>query len=66
VEGTRESLRESGFADAGNVFDQQVAAREKRGERELNYVFFAFYDARNRAQKFGKSFTGGVGWGVRG
>ena len=55
VEGAREGLRESGFAYAGNVFDQQVAAREQSGERELDYVFFALYDARNRAQEFGES-----------
>jgi len=66
VERTRESLRQSCFAYTGNVFNQQVAAREQSGERELNYVFFALYDARNRAQEFGESFTGGVGWGVRG
>ena len=66
VEGSRESLGESGLAYAGNVFNQQMAARQQGGERELNYVFFAFYDARNRAQKLGESFTGGVGWGVRG
>ena len=45
VEGAREGLRQCGFAHAGNVFDQEVAAREQRGERELNYVFFAFDDA---------------------
>ena len=66
VEGAREGLCESCFAYAGNVFNQQVAAREQGGERELNYVFFTFYDARNRAQKLGESFTGGIGWGVRG
>src|SRR5205085_5507895 len=29
-----ECLRESGFADAWNVFDKEVAAREQTGERE--------------------------------
>ena len=66
VEGAREGLGESCLADAGNVFNQQVAAREQSGERELDYVFFAFHDARNRAQKLGESFAGGVGRGVRG
>jgi hypothetical protein len=66
AEGSGESLRESGFAYAGNVFYEQVAAREEGGERELNYVFFTFYNARNRAQKLGESFAGGIGWGVRG
>ena len=61
VEGARERLRERCLAHAGNVFDQQVAAREQSGERELDYVFLAFHDARNRAQKLGESFAGGVG-----
>ncbi len=34
-------LGERGLADAGNVFDQQVAAREQRDQRELNRFFLA-------------------------
>src|SRR5271155_3933541 len=58
AEGARERLREGGLADTGNVFNQQVAAGEQSGERELDYVFLAFYDARDRVQKFGKARAG--------
>ena len=60
VEGAREGLRQSGLADAGNVFDQQVAAREQRRERQLDDVFLALHHARNRALKFGEAGAGGV------
>jgi len=44
-----QGLRESGLADSGNVFDQQVAARKQGDERELDGVFFAVDGARNGA-----------------
>jgi hypothetical protein len=34
-------LRERGFADTGNVFDQQVPARKQGDERQFNDVGFA-------------------------
>src|ERR1700687_468459 len=37
----RESLREGGLADAGNVFDEQVAAGEQGDQRELDGFFLA-------------------------
>ncbi len=58
AERTRESLRERGLADARNVFNQQMAAREQRGERELDDVFLALHDARDRAQKLGEARAG--------
>ena len=42
-----EGLGERGFADAGNVFDQQVAARQERDQRELDGFFFAINRARD-------------------
>ena len=37
----RKRLGERGFADAGNVFDQQVAAREQRDQGQLDRFFLA-------------------------
>ena len=34
----RQRLRQRGLADAGNVFDQQVAARQQAGERQAQDV----------------------------
>ena len=42
-------LGQRGLADTGDVFDEQVAAREKRDERELDGLFFAENSARNAA-----------------
>ena len=58
AEGTRQSLRERGLADAWNVFNQQMAAREQRGEGELDDIFLALHDARDRAQKIGEARAG--------
>src|SRR5271155_786330 len=58
AEGARQSLRKRGLADARNVFNQQMPAREQRGERELDDVFLALYDARDRVQKFGEARAG--------
>ena len=33
VKRLRQRLRQRGFADAGHVFDQQVAARQQRNQR---------------------------------
>ena len=52
---SRQRLRQRGLADAGNVFDQQVAAREQRGQRQLDDVFLALHDARDRALKLGEA-----------
>ncbi len=50
----REHLGERGLADAGQVFDQQVPAREQAGERETDLALLAkdyfsrlLYDALN-------------------
>ena len=61
VERAGERLRESRLADAGYVFDQQVAAREKGGERELDDLFLALHHARDRALKLGEAAAGGGG-----
>ena len=58
VEGAREGLRQRGLADAGHVFDQQVAARQQRRERQLDDVFLALDDAGNRALKLGEAGAG--------
>ncbi len=38
----REGAGERGLADAGHVFDEQVAAGEQRHERELDSVLLSF------------------------
>jgi hypothetical protein len=43
-----EHVRERGLANAGQVFDQQVAAREQAGEREAHLSFLAEDDAAGR------------------
>jgi len=49
VERFRERLRQGGLADSGNVFDEQVAPREQRDQRELDGVFFAVDRTRDGA-----------------
>ena len=44
-ERARQHVRERGLADAGNVLDQQVAAREQAGERHADLPFLAENDA---------------------
>jgi hypothetical protein len=38
-------VRERGLADAGQVLDEQVAAREQAGEREADHALLAQDDA---------------------
>src|SRR5882762_2792315 len=59
VKGFCESLRESRFADAGNVFDQQMAAREQRHQSELDGVFLAVDGARDGALELRDDLGGG-------
>src|SRR6266849_9075227 len=54
-----ERLRESSFADAGYVFDEQVAAREKGDERELDGLFLAVDGPRDGALELGDDLRGG-------
>jgi len=65
IERTRERLCESGLPHAGNVFNQQVAAREQRGQRELNDVLLALDDASDRALQLGEAGAGGSGRGLQ-
>src|SRR5713101_2228099 len=59
MEGFCERLRESGFADSGNVFDEQVTAREQGNQRELDGVFLAVDGARDGALKLRDDLGGG-------
>src|SRR5260370_36931038 len=52
-------LREGSFADAGNVFNEQVAASEQGDQRKLDGFFFAIDGARNRALKLRDDLRGG-------
>ncbi|MNC91788.1 hypothetical protein D3C83_81030 [compost metagenome] len=47
-ERSREHVRERGLADARQVLDQQVAARQQAGEREPDLAFLAEDDAARR------------------
>src|SRR2546429_169148 len=64
VKGFCERLRESRFADAGNVFDEQMAAREQGDQRGLDGVFLAVDGARDGALELRDDLGGsGGGWG---
>ena len=56
-----QSLRQSGFADAGDIFDQQMAAREQRDKREVNRFFLALHYAGNRTLQFRELVAGVAG-----
>ena len=58
VKGARDGVRERGLADAGNVFDEQVAAGEKRHQRHLDDFFLALYYAGDGALKIGDAAAG--------
>src|SRR6266852_6387535 len=59
MKGFCERLRESGLADAGDVFDEQVAAREQGDQRELDGVFLAVDGARDGALELRNDLGGG-------
>src|SRR6266851_604173 len=61
MKGFCERLRESGLADTGNVFNEQVAASEQGDQRKLNGFFFAIDGARNGALKLRDDLRGGSG-----
>ena len=52
VERARDGVGEGGLADARNVLDEQVAAREQRHQRHLDGFFLALHDAGDGALKF--------------
>jgi hypothetical protein len=47
-QGFRERVRERGLADAGQVLDEQVAAREQARQRQLELTALADHDALER------------------
>ena len=66
AEGHRERLRQRRFADARDVLDQQMAAREEAGERELERIGFADHDALELRENGGKPLCrGNVGLAQR-
>ena len=62
----RERVRERGLADAGHVFDEQVAARQQAGEREAHGLGLAEDDAVERGQGGGERGVQGGGGRVHG
>ena len=77
AEHSREGLRERGLADARNVLDQEVPAREQARERELQRLILADDDLRELLQHHGKAVGSGNvlgrganghldGWSIRG
>jgi hypothetical protein len=63
MKGFGERLRQRGLADAGNVFNEQVAAGKERDQRKLNGFFLAKDGARDGALQLGDDLRGG-GWHV--
>ena len=64
AEGARQHVRERGLADARDVLDQQVAAREQAGERHADLSFLAeddlaggLDDARDRRSSGGMELS---------
>ena len=55
----RERVGEGRLADARDVLDQQVAAREEARERELDRAFLADDDARELRERGGEPRRGG-------
>ena len=55
----RERVSQRGLADSGDVFDQQMAAREQRDQRELDDFFFALDDAGDGVLELGDLKIGG-------
>ena len=53
VEGVRQRVRQRGLAHAGDVFDQQMAAREQRDQREVDDFVLAANDAGNGVLELG-------------
>ena len=64
AEHLRQRMRERGLAHAGNVFDQQVAAREQTGEREPHGLRLAEDDAVEGGQGACERGIGGSGHGA--
>ena len=62
AERRRERLRQRRLADAGNVLDQQVAAREQAGEREPQRLVLADDDAVELRQDGGKALRRSGRW----
>src|SRR5713101_1027747 len=61
MERFRERLGQGGFADAGDVFDEQVAASEQGDQCELDGVFLAEDGAGDGALKLRDDLRGGSG-----
>ena len=59
MEGFGKRLGQSGFSDAGNVFNQQVAAREQRDQGKLDDVFLPENGAGNGALQLRNHVRGG-------
>ena len=59
MKGFGERLRERGFAHAGDVFDQQVAARQQGNQGQLDHIFLAENGAPNRALQLRDDLRGG-------
>ncbi len=55
----REGLRERGLADAGDVFNQQMAACEQGDQRELNCFFLPVNGAGDRTLELRNRLRGG-------
>ena len=57
----RQGLRQRGLAHAGHVFDEQVAARQQRDQRELDGFVLAANDAGDGLLELGDQSGGGRG-----
>ena len=60
IEGASQGIRQGGFTDAGDVFDQQVAASKQRRQSQLDNFFLALDESADRF--LDGSETGITGW----
>jgi len=59
AQGLQTALRQGGFAHAGHVFDEQVAAREKGDQRKLDGFFLAINGFGDGALQLRDDLRGG-------
>ncbi len=65
IERPREGLGQSGFADAGNAFDQQMSARQQGNQGQADDFILAANDLAQSFFQLGRA-SGGGGRGFRG
>ena len=61
AQGRGHGARQGGLAQAGQVFDEQVAAGKQRGERQLHFAWFAQHQLVDLGQGVVEGLAGALG-----